>query len=79
MRMSGLCKVEMSASMEGRGPHGSGANHFEPTRTGPIESVDYNDRHDLPKLRTEEKAFDGLTKKVALPAPDVTQLKHPVA
>src|SRR4029077_17803195 len=39
MRMSGLCKVEMSASMEGRGPHGSGANHFEPTRTGPIESV----------------------------------------
>src|SRR5580704_7629957 len=39
MRMSGLCKVEMSASMEGRGPHGNGANHFEPTRTGPIESV----------------------------------------
>jgi hypothetical protein len=29
----------MSAFMEGRGPHGDGANHFEPTRTGPIESV----------------------------------------
>src|ERR1700722_10969417 len=39
MRMSGLRKVEMSASMDGRGPHGDGANHFEPTRTGPIESV----------------------------------------
>jgi hypothetical protein len=39
MRMSGLCKVEMSAFMDGRGPHGNGANHFEPTRTGPIESV----------------------------------------
>src|SRR5580692_12976594 len=39
MRMSGLCKVEMSAFMEGRGPHGNGANHFEPTRTGPVESV----------------------------------------
>src|SRR6202008_3149182 len=39
MRMSGLCKVEMSAFMDGRGPHGDGANHFEPTRTGPIESV----------------------------------------
>src|SRR5690242_5016621 len=39
MRMSGLCKVEMSAYMDGRGPHGDGANHFEPTRTGPIESV----------------------------------------
>ena len=39
MRMSGLCKVEMSAFMEGRGPHGDGANHFEPTRTGPPESV----------------------------------------
>src|SRR5580700_1836529 len=39
MRMSGLCKVEMSAFMEGRGPHGNGANRVEPTRTGPIESV----------------------------------------
>src|SRR6202162_6106845 len=39
MRMSGLCKVERSAFMDGRGPHGNGANHFEPTRTGPIESV----------------------------------------
>jgi hypothetical protein len=39
MRMSGLCKVEMSAFMDGRGPHGNGANHVEPTRTGPIESV----------------------------------------
>src|ERR1700684_4061030 len=39
MRMSGLCKVEMSAFMDGRGPHGNGANHFEPTRTGPIEGV----------------------------------------
>jgi len=39
MRMSGLCKVEMSAFMDGRGPHGNGANHFEPARTGPIESV----------------------------------------
>src|SRR5580698_10976006 len=39
VRMSGLCKVEMSAFMDGRGPHGNGANHVEPTRTGPIESV----------------------------------------
>src|SRR6267154_529342 len=39
MRMSGLCKVEMSAFMDVRGPHGDGANHFEPTRTGSIESV----------------------------------------
>src|SRR5580704_17631127 len=39
MRMSGLCKVEMSAFMEGRGPHGNGANRVEPTRTGPIESA----------------------------------------
>src|SRR5689334_21558396 len=39
MRMSGLCKIEMSAFMDGRGPHGDGANRFEPTRTGPIESV----------------------------------------
>src|ERR1700739_4165527 len=37
--MSGLCKVEMSASMDGRGPHGNGAHRFEPTRTGPFESV----------------------------------------
>src|ERR1700688_3697347 len=35
MRMSGLSKVEMSAFMGGRGPHGNGANCFEPTRTGP--------------------------------------------
>src|SRR5580658_5722457 len=39
MRMSGLCKVEMSAFMDGRGPHGNGAHRFEPTRTGPVESV----------------------------------------
>src|SRR2546430_10510879 len=39
MRMSGLCKVEMSAFMVGRGPHGNGAHRLEPTRTGPIESV----------------------------------------
>src|SRR6516164_11120278 len=39
VRMSGLCKVEMSAFMDGRGPHGNGANRVEPTRTGPIESV----------------------------------------
>src|SRR5580700_11181719 len=39
MRMSGLCKVEMSGSMDGRGPHGNGANRFEPTTTGPVESV----------------------------------------
>src|SRR6266568_4441572 len=39
MRMSGLCKVEMSAFMDGRGPYGNGADHFEPTRTGPVESV----------------------------------------
>jgi len=37
--MSGLCKVAMSAFVEGRGPYGDGANHFEPTRTGPLESV----------------------------------------
>src|SRR6266702_4727878 len=35
MRMSGLCKVEMSAFMGGRGPHGNGANRLESTRTGP--------------------------------------------
>src|ERR1700756_5501735 len=39
MRMSGLCKVEMSGFMDGRGPHGDGANRFEPTRTGPLEGV----------------------------------------
>src|ERR1700675_2125632 len=39
MRMSGLCKVEMSAFMEARGPHGNGANHFEPPRTRPPESI----------------------------------------
>src|SRR5216683_4798374 len=39
MRMSGLRQVEMSAFMDGRGPYGNGANHVEPTRTGPIESV----------------------------------------
>src|SRR5580658_8486047 len=39
VRMSCLCKVEMSGSMGGRGAHGTGANRFEPTRTGPIESV----------------------------------------
>src|ERR1700730_8928498 len=37
--MSGLCKVEMSAFMGGRGPYGNGANRLEPTRTGPLESV----------------------------------------
>src|SRR6201982_2351218 len=37
--MSGLCKVEMSGFMDGRGPHGDGANRFEPTRTGPLEGV----------------------------------------
>src|SRR5258705_12994027 len=35
MRMSGLCKVEMSAFIGGRGRHGNGANRLEPTRTGP--------------------------------------------
>src|SRR6266478_9810724 len=39
MRMSGLCKVEMSAFMGGRGPHGNGANRLEPTRTGPTARV----------------------------------------
>jgi hypothetical protein len=29
----------MSAFMDGRGPHGNGANHLESMRTGPIESV----------------------------------------
>src|SRR5438876_9479234 len=31
MRMSGLSKVEMSAFIGGRGPHGNGANRLEPT------------------------------------------------
>jgi hypothetical protein len=35
MRMSGLCKVEMSAFIGGRGRYGNGANRLEPTRTGP--------------------------------------------
>src|SRR5580658_6328803 len=39
VRMSGLCKVGMSAFMDGRGAYGDGANHFEPTRTGPIEGT----------------------------------------
>jgi hypothetical protein len=39
MRMSGLRKVEMFAFMDGLAPYGNGANRFEPTRTGPIESV----------------------------------------
>src|ERR1700683_486645 len=39
MRMSGLGKVEISAFMDGRDPQGNRANHFEPTRTGSIESV----------------------------------------
>src|ERR1700674_5413426 len=39
MRMSCLCKVEMSAFMDGRGPYGNGANRLEPTRTGPLGSV----------------------------------------
>jgi len=29
MRMSGLCKVERSAFMDGRGPHGNGAHRVE--------------------------------------------------
>src|ERR1700719_3271876 len=36
MRMSGLCKVEMSAFIGGRGPHGDGANRYELTGTGQI-------------------------------------------
>src|SRR5882724_12442150 len=35
MRMSGLSKVEMSAFIGGRGPHGNGANRLQTTRTGP--------------------------------------------
>jgi hypothetical protein len=31
--MSGLCKVEMSGFMGGRGRHGNGANGLESTRT----------------------------------------------
>jgi hypothetical protein len=37
--MSGLCKVEMSGFMDGRGAYGNGAHRLEPTRTGPLESV----------------------------------------
>src|SRR5260370_35231602 len=36
MRMSCLCKVEMSAFMGGRGAYGNRADRLEPTRTGPI-------------------------------------------
>ena len=39
VRMSGLCKVEMSAFMDGRGPHGNGAHRFEPTRAGQARRV----------------------------------------
>src|SRR5713101_5853666 len=39
MRMSGLCKVEMSGFMAGRGAHGNRAHSDEPTRTGPVASV----------------------------------------
>ena len=39
MRMSGLCKVEMSAYMDGRGRHGDGANGLESTGTGPHTAV----------------------------------------
>jgi hypothetical protein len=34
MRMSGLCKVEMSAFRGGWGRHGNGANGLEPNRAG---------------------------------------------
>jgi hypothetical protein len=39
MRMSGLCKVEMSGFMGGRGANGNGAHCLESTRTGPVASV----------------------------------------
>jgi hypothetical protein len=39
MRMSCLCKVEMSVFIGGQGPYGKGANHLESRRTGPLESV----------------------------------------
>src|SRR4029077_7946075 len=39
VRMSGLCKVEMSGFMDGWGSHGNGAHRLEPTRTGPTESA----------------------------------------
>lgn len=35
VRMSGLCKVEMSGFMDGRGSNGNGAHGLEPTGTGP--------------------------------------------
>src|ERR1700688_3198724 len=37
--MSGLCKVEMSGFMGGRGADGNRAHRDEPTRTGPVASV----------------------------------------
>src|SRR5712671_858464 len=39
MRMSCLCKVEMSGFMGGRGADGNRAHSDEPTRTGPVASV----------------------------------------
>jgi hypothetical protein len=42
VRMSGLSKVEMSAFIGGRGRYGSGANHLEPTRTGPVTGAKRN-------------------------------------
>src|ERR1039458_6894867 len=39
VRMSGLCKVEMSGFMGGWGTDGNGAHRDEPTRTGPVASV----------------------------------------
>src|ERR1700693_3687119 len=58
VRMSGLCKVEMSAFMEGRGPHGDGANHFEPTRTGPLESV-VRGKAEAPFAGSSNRAAEG--------------------
>src|ERR1700722_2266721 len=37
--MSGCSKVEMSGFMDGRGPHGNGANGLESTRTGSLARV----------------------------------------
>src|SRR5690242_14003340 len=48
MRMSGLCKVEMSGSMGGRGAYGNGANRFDSTGTGAIERA----------VRSKSEAFD---------------------
>jgi hypothetical protein len=39
MRMSGLCKVEMSGSMRGGRRHGAGANRVECKRAGTTEGV----------------------------------------